>query len=695
MTFINPLMLAALAAASIPLLLHLLNRRKGRTIEIPTLRFLTEMRTTRLRAIRIRRLLLLLLRLGVVFFTVLGFAGPVISEDSAGMPGDRTGPVVILLDDSWSVHAGDEGEERWERQVEVARKSIRTLENNHEYSIVLLSRPGAALDAGLRRDGLFAEKILDELRPSFAPIRYGDGLEVASRLLDDSPGEILLISDLEENNLLGIDETNARFSPGTTLHVIDPGRDSRTGTNLSIDTVRFRTQIPEPGGELIVEATLRVHGHKQLSKANVSLWIDGRREETVAIDLDREEQVVSLRGRLVGPGAIGGYVEVSGDQILEDNRYYFGLHLVDNIRVAVIAEGVVRSSLDRVMTLAGQFSMHYLPAGRLPTLTDREFSTLLLVDPSDRIDDSDGILSYVEEGGGLVLFAGPRLSETRASNGLLDKLGISVSKRAGGSRTGDSVVIAQIERSHPLFEGVFDQDRSGRFDDLVVRRTLSSTSGESVVTLASGDALVSDLRLGEGRIVYVAVPPTSDWSTITRSSLFVPLVVRSLLYTSASGGLERVYRTGEVPQIRGSRFRTAGDSGITLSVLQPSGRRYTQQLLPSQRISRTSLRRLEGTGLLEVSVADQVRALYGVNGDPTESRGRVASRDAMREALLRLVADEDDLIFESAASILPDRGGLQLWQICLLIAIACALAELVVGRGVRGIQSEAQESVAS
>ena len=54
MTFLNPLVLLGLAAAAIPVLLHLLNLRKLKTIEFSSLRFLKELQKTKIRRLKLR-----------------------------------------------------------------------------------------------------------------------------------------------------------------------------------------------------------------------------------------------------------------------------------------------------------------------------------------------------------------------------------------------------------------------------------------------------------------------------------------------------------------------------------------------------------------------------------------------------------------------------------------------------------------
>lgn len=104
MTFLNPFVLFGLAAASIPLILHLLNLRKLRTIEFSSLRFLKELQKTSMRRIRFRQILLLVLRTLLVIALVLAFSRPALRGSFAGLGGaEAASTMVVMLDDSPSM----------------------------------------------------------------------------------------------------------------------------------------------------------------------------------------------------------------------------------------------------------------------------------------------------------------------------------------------------------------------------------------------------------------------------------------------------------------------------------------------------------------------------------------------------------------------------------------------------------------
>src|SRR5205823_603549 len=70
-TFLHPLALVGLAAAAIPALLHLLERRVPPEAEFPPLRYLSEAERQNARRLKLRHLLLLLLRTALIVLLVL------------------------------------------------------------------------------------------------------------------------------------------------------------------------------------------------------------------------------------------------------------------------------------------------------------------------------------------------------------------------------------------------------------------------------------------------------------------------------------------------------------------------------------------------------------------------------------------------------------------------------------------------
>src|SRR2546426_6053264 len=96
-TFLHPLALVGLAAAAIPALLHLLERRVPPEAEFPPFRYLSEAERQSARRLKLRHLLLLILRTALIVLIVLAAARPLFpTQASGGALHQPTPPAPIL-----------------------------------------------------------------------------------------------------------------------------------------------------------------------------------------------------------------------------------------------------------------------------------------------------------------------------------------------------------------------------------------------------------------------------------------------------------------------------------------------------------------------------------------------------------------------------------------------------------------------
>src|ERR1044071_10038532 len=109
MNFLAPAFLTALAAISVPVIIHLIHRERKTVVEFPSLMFLQRIPYKSVRRQKLRHILLLALRCLALALLVAAFARPFFERK---LPTTSTGgarEVVVLLDRSASMAYGD----RW------------------------------------------------------------------------------------------------------------------------------------------------------------------------------------------------------------------------------------------------------------------------------------------------------------------------------------------------------------------------------------------------------------------------------------------------------------------------------------------------------------------------------------------------------------------------------------------------------
>jgi hypothetical protein len=103
MTFVFPFLLGGLALVGIPVLIHLIMRRKPKVVPFPAFRFLVQRHRINQRKLRLRHLLLLALRVLVIVVICLALARPRVSSEALKLGGDRPVAAVLVFDTSPSM----------------------------------------------------------------------------------------------------------------------------------------------------------------------------------------------------------------------------------------------------------------------------------------------------------------------------------------------------------------------------------------------------------------------------------------------------------------------------------------------------------------------------------------------------------------------------------------------------------------
>jgi len=197
-TFLHPLALLGLAAAAIPTLLHLLERRVPPEAEFPPLRYLSEAERQNARRLKLRHLLLLLLRTALIALIVLAAARPLVPSRGGGASAHEPTALVVVLDNSPSAGLVADGRPALERLKGTARGSLAAATASDRVWLVLAD--GVA--RGATREALLAT--VDSTGVSPRRLDLTVAVRAAVLLVEAEPlpaREVHVVSDLQRTAL--------------------------------------------------------------------------------------------------------------------------------------------------------------------------------------------------------------------------------------------------------------------------------------------------------------------------------------------------------------------------------------------------------------------------------------------------------------------------------------------------------------
>ncbi len=705
-TLLNPWFLIGAFSAGIPLALHLLHHRKATPVEWPSLKFLKTSQKRTAHRKRIEDLLLLILRMALLIVLSAALAEPFI-KGAGALSAKAPTSAVIVLDNSYSMSCEHNGVPRFAAAKKSALRIISALEQGKDLVAVLYTDGTTSPElAALNPDLQAAADAVRSARASDLGGGIGPRVARALKLVESkaTPNrEVYIITDLQRSGWTVDASQLARAGtakPKPVVSIIDCSQNEFT--NCTVESLSLRATSPLVGDPVTIEAKLRNHSARPLSRRAV-LHVGGeaRAEKTVTVAPGAVTSV-AFRHVFESAGVHPGYVEIGPDAIAADNRRHFAHRVESRLdillvegRASAIAEGRPAYYLRPAFlaTQSGRIEAtsplrpKVIPFAKLSGETLSDYDAVWLLGPP-QMDGLTGrrLRSYVAAGGGLVVTPGEGFDAEGIARHLGgpggDRSDSMLPATAGGiegSSSGPATCrLSEIDGDHPVTSLLGSMDRSALASVQISKRWIldveHGSAGMWLMRADDGRAVLAAGRYGRGRVFLLAVPPDASWSNLAkRGNIFVPLVGSMLYYTTRGDVNAHEISCGATLPLD---FPTRVPP-VMLAISDPDGR-ATEVQLPAPE-GEAPYPPVERAGLYEVGIrsAPLETVYYAVNVETGESD------------LTPLAADEAGDLFEDASSeflmaggvaeledlIARIREGVKLWDALLAMVLVVAVME--------------------
>lgn len=458
---------------------------------------------------------LLLLRALAIAAAIIAFAGPVLNPDRRETVSDA--PLLILLDGGWA-DARD-----WPRRVERAGALVEAAGRaGRPVAVIRLTdRPEtpvfqAAAAVAPRLAGLQPQAYAPADLPGWAAVMPAGAVE-SYWLSDglDHPGRADLLAALEAQGPVTVFE-----SPRALLALKPVG--FRDGA-VQISALRLPA-----GAEQAVEVSARgldpAGIDRELARATLTFAPGADAAET-ALNLPPELRNRLTRFEIAGARSAGA-VTLTDDSLKRR-------------KVALIGGG---ADAEGLLLLS---PTHYLRQALEPVaeLIEGNLADVLLANPDVIVltdvarmtqAETDGLVTWAEEGGLLLRFAGPRLAASDVARAAEDPL-LPVRLREGGRSLGGTMSWGDPRVLAPFAEGSPFHGLAVPPEVAVTEQVLAQPdpdlAARTIAALADGTPLVTRKPIGQGQVVLFHVTANAEWSTLPLSGLFVQMLERLAVST--------------------------------------------------------------------------------------------------------------------------------------------------------------------
>ena len=548
MSFLNPLFLAALAAVAIPIVVHMLSRRRIPLFYFSSLRFLKASDRRSMKRVSLRRILLMLLRMAGIALLALAFARPVVRGDIASLfPGGGSRAGCILLDRSYSMGVESGEGTLFDAAKDRAREILQRFTPEDDVTLILF-------DSGQERvyqgggDERAIDLFLDDAALSFETTDLRRAVRAGYDALRESrreSRELYIVSDFQQSSLA---EKNDRIT-----QTGDSGRTAKAHAPLPVRIYLVRVgedpprnaaieRIAAPGvtlhrGEIAtIRLTLASGGGD--ARFPVELLIDGRRilERELEIGPSRLART-EFSFPVERSGWLRGEVRKRPDRLRADDRRFFALRVLERVPVLLVADERTLY-LEQALSPDGGDSDIKLELKGYTEVTseDLERAGVVVLGPGRDLRSSGVTLMerFVMGGGKVVMLLLPELEETaRALSG--HRLAINWMERNEGFVT--------IERpvASPYFLKALGAEALDAITRLRFRHApfVSGVPEKDVHLLFSnGYPFIWEEERGAGSMLFCAIDPVPEAGDLVLSPYFLPIVQQVVLVTGRTGAEE-------------------------------------------------------------------------------------------------------------------------------------------------------------
>ncbi|HEV2292436.1 MAG TPA: BatA domain-containing protein [Tepidisphaeraceae bacterium] len=708
--FINTVMLAGIAGAALPLVVHLLGRARLKTVDWGAMMFLAQEHRTQEQAARLKQWTLLLLRMATVALLAIAMARPIATGSWAGPAGPLN--AVIVLDGSASMaQPTDSGRTRADAAREAVLWILSRLEKGDRATLIVAGAATRISNAAPTADLQSVAARAAELKPGAGAADMAAALNDAAAVLErhgGANGHLYLVCDTQAASWQGINEPfQSAWRQRTTRNgrplpfdVVIVGED-QPADNTAVQSMTLVSPPAIAGLAAEVEVTVRHFGIRPRSPLPIVVRSAKGELFTGTMELATGgASTLTVPVRFDAPGQQTLTAEITSGTLGFDDRLQHVIDVVPPVRVLIVSgddrggSAAFRSESDFLRTALAPFA-----ALKRSGAVDPARVVVLPIDKwtDGRIDDADVLVlaniaeltpqqvrsveSFVYAGGGLLVAPGAASRPQSYNRALFrDAAGLlPASLDAPFSEQPTSLL--GIELSHPIFR--FLRGRPDPIPSAVIARFFAATPRAGAAILASyvtGQPFLVEGRYGRGRVLLMTTTIDADWNTLPLSSFYLPFVQSAAGYLAASALPQRSLAAGQELWVR---FADAPEDA-RVSLTQPGGRRTVLQASGYEGNYEWTTTDTDTPGVYTVraTVGGQERVERFVVRHPLSESDLRPLDEPQWAALQRSLAFRR--ISPTARAILPisvvGRTGRELWLPVLLGVFGLVAVELVLTR---------------
>jgi len=661
MKFVYPEFLYALFFLALPIIIHLFNFKRYKTLYFSDVRFLSEVKLRSQSTSKLKKLLVLLSRLLMISCLVLAFAQPYWQKDDEIIKEGQSG-VQIYVDNSFSMQASAKQGMLFDKAKQQALYIINAYELSDRFQILDNSFQNNP-SRWLNREAAIQK--LQNIQVSSLSRRFS---EVLNRFKESDATEfqdqaIYLISDFQKS-LFDLNPSDSLLDRIKLVSL-----DAKENQNISLSELSFERPFHLPLQAENLNAKVVRHGPSDIEKIPMKLMVDGKLKAPLSLEFEKEDSLTAKLSFQSGNDAHqSGYLLIKDYPVTFDDTLFFNYKLKNQIKVVHIYEESPNRGLNALFSEDSLFDYRATAIAQV-NYSELERASLLILDELEEYSSGNqAAIQHFLENEGDVIFIPPR--NPQAAKGVNQFLAALNAGQLLDLQSDPKMRVDRLNRNADLYQGVFESIPENLDLPLVKNYWLISQGVRSIredlIWLKGNLPFLSKNSLGKGSLYFFSAPLNDSASTFSRHALFVPTLYNIALYAQER---QPLYYTLGQDQLK------VGDLEAKESPIHIVGKGI--DLIPPQEYKEGELSLELDEGLLkaghyQLQRDGQMLGMISLNYSREESDFQLMQKEDFEQleaetvSSISLYDQEDESLIQA---IKQERKGDSLWKYFIIFAL--------------------------
>lgn len=685
MVFTAPQFLYGLIFTLVPLVIHIIAKKRIRTVKFSSIMFLLKAAQKQVKRYKIKDLLLLILRMLIIVFLVLSIARPVkykeISDKDSEILKKKRKSIIVIIDNSLSMEQIISGENLLKTAKRVAEKIIKSqLKEGDNLSVIIAADKTPVKFFDLTYNFESAIEIIKNTRFSFLKPNIFKCLKLAENLLDTSiyPNRIIyLITDLQKINFTDSEGNFINKALKIKYPVFLVNLKTKKIKNSAIIEINVPRVLNFVGDTILIRPNIKNFSDEK-NNLIIKTFINNEPFGQKTAEINPESTLwLDFENKIKKHGFLSGYSEIAdGDNLIQDNKNYFVIYVPEYLKIAVTEQKkemfYVINALNPsyILNKKVESPLKIIYYNKIP----EKYSFDILIISQDYIPAKKVrfFKNFLKSKKSLLIFPTPTLDINNFNNifsrtkllpgAIFNKVNIEKS---------NPLTLEFIDYTHPAFE-IFKDYSSFKhvkiFNYYKFNIEFSSLSTKILARFSNGAPAIIEYSpfgaeiIGSGKIILFLFSPVPDSTELVYRPSFPPLIHQIIKYLT-------------MPQLFDTlnKFKVGQTLEDIKNILEISSKKVDIKCLTDELKNRLSGDTIIAPGVFKIN-----SYVFAVNIDYSESNLETINYNELKENYKNI----NFVLFNSEAEIdkriVAGMYGKQYWQMFLIIALVLLITEMFI-----------------